>query len=76
VVATKLDYLEVSHKEIYDKQKEDIENLFKVWGTRENMNALKLFNKFQAVDNETALKELEKQLSASAQIMDKIEIKE
>jgi hypothetical protein len=76
VVATKLDYLEVSHKEIYDKQKEDIENLFKIWGTRENMNALKLFNKFQAVDNETALKELEKQLSASAQIMDKIEIKE
>jgi DNA-binding MarR family transcriptional regulator len=74
VVATRLDYLEVTHKDVYEKQKEEIESLFKIWDSREHMNALSLFNKAQSVDNKTALKELEKKLSASAQIMDKLDI--
>jgi hypothetical protein len=75
-IAIKLDYLEVAHKDLFEKQKKEIESLFKIWGSEDKMNARSLFNRFQSIDNEPALKNLENKLSATALIIDKLEIKE
>jgi hypothetical protein len=73
-VATHFDYFEINDKKKYEENKDKINNLYKIWGSREGMNAYYLFKKFESKSNEVARQELEKKLSESASIMEKIDL--
>jgi hypothetical protein len=70
-LAMRLDFLDEEKNENYEKHKPEIKALFKIWGSREHMNALSLFSAFKSNNNETARKKLEKKISDTVIILKK-----
>ena len=74
-LAIKIDFLEFKDKEFYKKHEDEFKALFKIWGSKENMNAYHLFSDFESMNNASARKKMENKISDSIAILDKIDTK-
>lgn len=71
-VASKLGMAEIKLRDKFDEYKADVQKLYSIWGSEEDMNPYALFERFKSKSNSAATKEIEEKLSKSAEIMEKL----
>jgi hypothetical protein len=72
MIALRISTKEVQSPDKFKEYKKDIEKLYAIWGSREEMSEGGLFNHFGSKKNDAVKGELMKKMSTSAEIMERI----